>query len=333
MLAEDAAKLNAMWGETLAAPKKLAYVHKPGELTLSFSREEKLRRCPREFYLDEVLNEKKFEPSAHTAFGHAFAAGVQEYCAYYDDFEDKEALRERALVMAMASWSHPNLWDTVEKDDKSVETALLGVDIFIRQAAPEIMREYRIAEFDGRKGVELFVYVQLADGYNYQMHIDLVMQHRESGEYVVFEIKSKNRESIMEDWKNSDQALGYNVALQSFLKQMRSQLMYRVLYLCYSTTDRSVMLLPFELPVHVRAEWIVTKLFTVNTLQMYKDYNVWPKNGKSCMRFKKHCPHFNTCDLVRRAAQPFNEESAYENVGMDAVDYATSLQKISEAFS
>lgn len=323
--------INGSYAPVTAMPKKLAYVQLPGVLNLSHSRLGKLYDCPRRFQLDELVRGKSWEASAHTAFGHAYAAGVQEYLARYDEL-GHECARELAMCMAFASWSHPNLFECIERDDKSIESALLAVDIFIAQEAPAILSEYKIAMFGTKPAIELHAYVHIGDSYSFQLHIDLVMQHRYSGELCVFEIKSKGGASIAANWQNSDQAVGYNVVLTGLGLITDTQTMYMVKYITYDTRARQHNIFDFPKPVHIRTEWVHSLMLDVNIMEMYKEHNMWPKRGSNCVTFGRVCPHFGSCDLVQSTAHG-TAVRAFESIPLSAVDYVVTMEELLETFS
>ena len=63
-------------------PKRLGYVAQEGVIALSYSRLNTLYSCPRKFQLSELMGRKSFSPTMHTAFGHAYGAGVQTFLQY-----------------------------------------------------------------------------------------------------------------------------------------------------------------------------------------------------------------------------------------------------------
>lgn len=334
--------LDALYGPaggaepTACAPapaiRKLPYVVEPGTVVLSYSKLNTLYECPRKFQLAELLGLRAFLPSAHTAFGHSFGAGVQEYLVARCKGHDLELARGIAICAAVAAWDMPDLWAQDKRGIKSIERALLAIDRFIEMYADRILDDYTVAIVGDKYAVELLCYLRINERYNYQGHIDLVLQDRCTEELVVLEIKTGSRAFNSSDWANSPQALGYNCMLQAHGAMSGTQTAYRVLYLFYDAYGMDFTLHPFEKPATVRAEWLTSLLLDVQSIEMYESNALFPKRGNSCNNFNRNCEYFGTCDLTQHHhAAP--HEGAYESLPLSAVDVYLDAEALLHHFT
>lgn len=311
--------------------RKLRYVLDEGGHVLSYSRLRTLHTCARKFQLGELLHLKRFSPSAHTAFGHAFAAGVQEYLAARSRGMAQPAALEFAVVSAVAAWDMQNLWAQDKTGSKSIERAILGVTRFVNMEAERLLETYEVAEFGQKQAVELFFYLRLPNGYSYQGHIDLVLRHRITGELLVLEIKTEGGAFNIAKWSNSAQALGYNCILNAHGLMTGAQVAYHVLYLHYDTVNLDFTLAPFSKPLTVSSEWLTSLLLEVQMLELYAQYSVYPKNGESCLEFRRECEFYGTCDLTTVQHMQAGE-FAYESMPLSEVDINLDAQQMLQYF-
>lgn len=282
--------LAAVEAEVSHKPVKLNYVVIEDEDSLSYSKLEKFYQCPRKYEVGQLKGLSEFSPSIHTAFGHAIGAGVQEFLLSKD--------KEKAVLAAIAAYDHSDIELAIEKANKSLWFAISAIDIFSnfyethQLQNGENFSDYEVAILEGKPAIELTFYIKL-EGYNYQGHIDLVLRHKLTGRLVVFEIKTSKYAETIEDWKNSNQALGYNVVLNNFVKNMAD---YRVIYLCYNTLQRQFYTLEFIKTLESRTEFLLSLLADVEQMNLYKQLGFWPKRGTACKDFNRPCEYFDRCD-------------------------------------
>jgi hypothetical protein len=207
--------------------RKLGYIYEPDKLALSYSRRQTLNRCARLFQLREIKQRKSRTPSIDTAFGSAFGAGVQELF--------KSGSVERATIAALGSWDYPEFEDMYgKKHNKSFWICVESLEIFAAQYLPSITSEYELADLDGRSGIELFVYINIGSSFNYQIHIDLILQNRETKALCVVEIKTSGMDAVESDWGNSSQTLGYYAILEALSRRMGLHIEPCVDYICFN---------------------------------------------------------------------------------------------------
>lgn len=319
-----------------AAPapiRKLPYYVEPDGVVLSYSKLGILHTCPREFQLGELQGLKAFMPSAHTAYGHAVGAGVQEYLVARTKGYDCEHSLAIATVAAMAAWDMPSLWESDKRGIKTIERAMLALQRFAAFLGERLLQQYTVPQFAGKFAVELFFVLRLTEAYTYQGHIDLVLQDRETGELVVLEIKTGSGAFDVADWANSSQALGYNCVLQAYGTISSAQAAYHVLYLYYDAAGLDWTLQPFSKPAAVRAEWLTSMLLDVQTIETYRQTELFPKRGSQCKRFGRTCSFFGTCDLTHQPTHRLPTEGAYESISETAVDIWVSADAVLQHFT
>jgi hypothetical protein len=334
--ATNAAFLAALQGGPATAPagqpKRLGYVRIPGVVNLSFSKLSTFYTCPRKYMLGELEGMRKFNPSAHTAFGHSYGAGIQEYARWVDKLGHDKAV-QRAVVGALAAWDTYSLDDVDAKGIKSFWRCTQAVALWCEREGRRLLEVYELAnlELNGRTvpGIELEFYVHIGEHYNFQGHIDLVLRHRQTGELCVVEIKTMSKPPAPADWANSAQTIGYNVVLQGVGAMAAEQVAYHVLYLCYDASAMELTELPFSRSLAERSEWVTSLLADVQQMEMYKELGVWPKRGSQCMNYKRACEFFGICDLSH-TARSAPDIGSYEDRALEDVHFVTRIEDLLE---
>lgn len=305
-------------------PVKLGYVFREGVRTLSYSRLNTFYSCPRKFHIGEVKGARNFSPSVDTAFGHAYGMGVQTYLHLAETHPHEVAL-QRAVVAAISAYDYPDLWESKAKSKKDLWYAIIGVENFASQVAPQILADFKLAIIDGKPAIELLFLIQIDESYDYQGHMDLVLQNRHTGEYFVAEIKTSYADAQPADWANSTQTLGYNVVVHS---KFPEQTNFNVLYICYNTTQLTTQLLSFSKSCAHRADFITSLLQDVEVMKMYDAHDYWPKRGNSCVAYGKPCYLFGTCDSTMLHT---SSGDSYESLSMEDVDIVLSAESLVSA--
>lgn len=316
-------------------PKKLNYVVIEGETGLSYSKLEKFYECPRKFQLGYLKELATFSASIHTAYGHAVGAGVQEFLTKVD-LVGTELAKEHATLAAIAAFDYHDIFYCPEKGNKSLWFAILAVEKFTSFYESHVFQngerfsDYEIAVLNGKPAVELTFYIKL-HGYNYQGHIDLILRNKFTGQLVVFELKTSKYQETLEDWANSNQALGYNVVLSHFIPEMAD---YRVIYVCYNASSLTYYCLEFVKSIMSRTEFLMSMLADVSTMDTYKELNFWPKRGSSCRNFGRACEYFGFCDnqlwidAAVEASLNNKLNSQFESFPLEEVDFVADLDSL-----
>lgn len=327
-------------------PAKLTYIQVEGVQSLSYSKLNTLYECPRKFQLRELEGRRSFEPTAHTAFGHAYGAGVQTYLQYapaplhpnadLQEAQEHKQQTERAtaiaIVAALAAWDTYDITDDAPKGGKSFYDAVRGIRIFIGDTASTILEQYKLHQFvcaDGsiKPAVELLCYIEVTEAYSYQMHIDAVLEDRATGALCVLEIKTGSRAFARADYENNSQTMGYCVSLQAYGMLSDIQVEHRALYLCYNASDMVTQTFEFARSLDIGMEWVATLLMDVQTIETYKEFNLFPRRGGSCKNFNRICEQFTTCTLATRAPNDSNDDS-FAHAGIELADIVISSDKL-----
>lgn len=309
-------------------PKKLNYIFEPEKIALSFSRLQTLRNCPREFACKELGGQGSFQPSIHTAYGHAFGAGVQELF--------RSGSLHKAFLAALEAWDFPYFddpWGSVKH--KSFFHATASLEQWYYTVFPVLDEEFELAYFDGRPGIELFVYMAIGDTYSYQIHIDLVLQNRLTREFVVTEIKTSGMVQQRANWENSLQTLGYHTCINAISKQHGIQAVSpTILYIVQQTgklgdpaADHGFYVFDFAKGDNAPAEFMMDLGAQISVIDLYLQHKYFPKYGHNCVRFGRPCPLFGVCDSMPTSGASADVQH-YENNDLTTADYVIDFESV-----
>ena len=290
---------------------------------LTYSTAEVFYTCPRKYSL------KKLQANAGTAdrinsptfaFGHAVGAGV----AVYDQTQD----------LRQAIWAAFLAWDidldaeerkATRKNGKSFWEAVWALYAYRNFYEEETnLREYNVVKIEGTIGIDF------EDGHFYSGHIDEVLQHRDSGRFLVKENKTTGFANVDPAlYSNSDQALSYAIVID-----MLGGAEYEVLYTVYSSTDQRWLQFSFVKQAFKKAEWIQDKLLTNQQIDHYAELKFFPKRGGSCFEYMRRCEYYETCDM--HTSTVFGTEfvdlpritSLADIHAIEQIDFPTTLTEI-----
>lgn len=270
---------------------------------LSYSALQDLHSCPRRFELNKKLAHKQISTEDEPidfAFGHAVAAGVQEYILSKDT--------NKALLACLVNWRCSLLEDKLTKK-KSAFYAAFAVQKFI-QEYDLLLPDWELMYFDGVPAIELTFLIQLPRGKKYRGDIDAVLRHRKSGKVMVLEIKTTSFHTVDEAvYGKSAQALGYGVVLDQIIPESSS---YDVLYLVYQTPSMEWKPMPFHKNRTQKALWIKDLLSDLTVLTAYEKGSHFPQRGESCFSFFRRCAHYDYCGMPNASLGISDTELAQE---------------------
>lgn len=226
------------------------------------------------------------------AFGRAVESGVQstllgksEQNIWFDMF---------------LAWDVP-LWIEHPKVDKgthkSFTDAVIAIDKwqFIYQ---HMLDGWEIAKFHGKPAIELSFCIDLENGYYYVGHTDIVLYNPMLNRYKVLECKTTGYKYLHEAmYKNSDQAIGYSIVLDSIAEDQEATATFEVFYLIYMTVQEQWKQYEFTKSRSNRADWINSILLDIQRINTHRNVGIWPKRGGSCFDFGRPCTYFELCDL------------------------------------
>jgi hypothetical protein len=173
----------------------------------------------------------------------------------------------------------------------------------------------------------------LLDGipFYYVGHTDIVLYHPILNRYKVLEIKTTGRKFVHDAmYKNSDQAIGYSIVLDSIARDQESTGTFDVMYLVFMTVQDLWKNFDYSKSRSMRAEWINTILLDIQRINTYRRAGIWPKRGGSCMDFGRPCQFFDICDM---GPEHFNGTGEFdiiteEELAENHFDFRFSLQDI-----
>lgn len=274
---------------------------------LSYSRKKDFTTCPRMFQINHALGLARRRETVTFSFGHAVAAGVQEW--FNSQNED---------LCYLQCVRHYNMdWDDLgtpkeQKDKKSLWTALYAVEHFLRLLKSSIagdmaeFRDYEVLEVmsNGKplRSVELEFRIQLEHGFVYEGHVDLILRHKNTGEIIVLELKTTNlKDPHPAIYQNSDQALGYSIVVDKIADLLGDSHVasYRVIYLVWSSSAQDWVIFKFPKSAKQRINWLNNLVRDVDLIYSYQlaaEQGVpYPTRGDSCLQFFRPCDYLNLC--------------------------------------
>jgi hypothetical protein len=328
--------LDELLNSDISAPTKSALVVRKdnyrdlvafGNVT-SYSMQQTLKACARKFQLQklgaDLEGESVREPNCDFAFGHAVGAGV----ATYDQTGDVR----QAIWSAFLAWSIDLLEEAPKKTNrpnpnKTFWHAVWAIHVY----ATFVEEETDLQEYEVDK-VEATIAVDFEDGHFYVGHIDELLRHKETGKLKVKENKTTVYGTIdPAQYENSEQALSYALVVDQL-----GAAEYDVLYTVYSSTEQRWLQFEFTKSALAKAEWLQSQFFIHSDIEMYEDYNFFPKNGGSCLSFGRRCEHYETCGMNadRIFGKKFSELRRLESLGqleeIEPIDYAFKVSEIKQ---
>ena len=258
---------------------------------LSYSSLLSLHSCPRKFQLYKLgavpdsIEAEDAPRSVTFAFGHAVGVGVQS------TLQNKS--REEVLWDMFLAWDADFLGEDTKRG-KSFFEAVIAIEQFISLRGT-LLADYDLVVYEGKDAVELSFVIHCPLGYKYRGFVDAVLQHRETGEVMVLEVKTTGSRSVdVAQYKNSAQAIGYSIVLDHLFPELSS---YRVQYLPYLTKSREFLSMHFNKSYTQRAEWIRDLMMDINIIEAYEEADLYPMRGESCYNYFRPCEYFGSCTL------------------------------------
>lgn len=284
-----------------------------------------LHLCPRKYELYKLNSRDTEEDDINSeitfSYGHAVGAGIQSILQYDDE--------DKAILAAFLAWD-VDLDASNPKQKKSFPEAVWAIQRFYHlvhshYAEMPNLDEYELVYYNGKPAIELSFRITLPDGFTYRAYIDAVLRHRESGKILVLELKTSSWQPNHAMYKNSFQALGYSVVLDTMFPGLSS---YTVFYVAYHTKSKEYY--PFEFTKNLlqRANWLQSLLLDLNIVQLYAEYNHFPTHGESCFSFGKECEYFGMCELDRsHLTQPLTQVDL-DRIAEETYDFEIDIQSL-----
>ena len=292
---------------------------------LSYSSLLTLHACPRKYELSKLARDKASDSRSVTfAFGHAVGAGIQSYLLDQD--------LDKAILAAFLAYDYDLLdegWASEQRAKKSFATAVLAIQKFEQVYKLSDLHQYEVAVINDQPAIELSFSIQLLDGFIYRGYVDAVLRHRYSGELLVLELKTTSGTAVNEaSYKNSAQALGYSIVLDSLASEQQS---FDVRYLVYKTNQQEYEPMNFTKFFDQKVNWIRTVINDCELISKYESNQFFPSYGESCYNYFRPCEFYGTCTLSSSALYPADKlhkpDTAEYNLQLDLVSIITAMEQ------
>jgi hypothetical protein len=249
-----------------------------------------LHACPRKFEINRMSKRAYDDDEAgHLAFGTVVGNGVQEYLITGN--------LNRAIFRAFMDWNDSLDEMKAEKKGKTFWHAVRAIQLFegFRKTA---LSEYELVWNDGIPACELGFDLDLGEGFHYRGKLDALLRNQRTKKLLVFECKTTGMNFVNEAmYKNSSQALGYGLIIDTLAGQWEEENDYDVLYPVYKTNSFEWEAMRFPKSNVARASWLQSILLDVRNISIYSSLEYFPMFGESCMAFNRQCQYFDTCTL------------------------------------
>lgn len=284
-----------------------------------------LEECARKFQISKSPSHQTPEGIFNIDFvyGHAVGAGVQAYLA--------TGSKSQAQLASMLAWNvdldadHP-------KKGKNSPLATLAIQKFIEFWEASFAKDWEIAYFNGKPASELTFWIDFENGYFHAGHIDIVLRHRVTKKLMVLEFKTTAIRTIDEaQYGNSGQALGYSLIVDRIAESEELGQTYDVLYLAYSSTQRTWNPFSFKKSRTQRIEWLQSRLLNHASIGTFRKLSYFPKNGNSCWSFSSRCQHYGLCDMRAMQRTDFKVFDPLVHEPPEAMDFTFKLSELATA--
>jgi PD-(D/E)XK nuclease superfamily len=262
----------------------------PRILNLSYSSLLTLHSCPRKLQLQRLNSIQESTESQSESitfsFGHTVGLGIQ-------------------LILERKSWEEiywrlflewkPELFAENIKQNKSFSHAIFAVQKFRALLNSDYLDGYELVTYKDKPACELSFLISLPNGFKYRGFVDAVLRHKISGKIVVLEVKTSSAATVNPaTYKNSAQAIGYSIVLDTLFPTLSS---YEVQYLVYSTKQYQYDSLQFTKSYVQRARWIRELILDIEIISMYEANDLYPMRGESCYSFFRECEYLGLCQM------------------------------------
>ena len=279
---------------------------------LSYSGLLDLHACPRKYQLNKQQAERPendVSTSVTFAYGHAMGEGIQQFLLARSSMDSELAFRHAIWKMFLA-WDCDLLLEN-DKQKKSFLRAVAAITQFKSMSDEGLIgEEWEVAFFNGKPAAELGFCIDLGDGFYYRGYVDLVLRNKETGEYLILELKTSSANYVNHySYKNSAQAIGYSVVLDTIAPGVSS---YGVQYLVYMTKLERFEAFDFPKTFRQRVQWLQDLMWDKKQLMelvnFYGNDGIFPTHGESCTNFGRLCDYLDICGLdTKSLTVPLNE--------------------------
>jgi hypothetical protein len=255
---------------------------------LSHSSRLLLHTCPRKYQLSKLgaSGTEDDEDTKNTfGFGHLVGTGIQNI------LQGKDI--QQVIFESFLAWER-DLFFIDEKRKKSFAHGVYALHKIRALFSAGLLKDYELVTVEGKPACELGFRVHLPNGYKYRGYVDVVLRHKITGEVMVLEIKTSSSQVVANGYKNSGQAIGYSVILDTIFPYLSA---YKVLYLVYKTKEQEYEIISYPKTLYQRALWLNELLIDCETIELYNTRKVFPMHGENCIQFFRECQFFGLCTM------------------------------------
>lgn len=275
---------------------------------LSDSTLKTLHTCERKFQLERILiGEKAKDHWPSTVLGTAWGIGVADYFTYQD--------QDKALFALWLAY-YPKLEDEVRTQEIAANMLIASFPLI-----DNILQDWEVVSFQGRKAVELSFRLNLDSSYYFVGYADIILKNKWTGKIAVTDVKTTamNLLDLSPLYMNSPQGIGYSIVLDKIVGENLSE--YDVFYFVGQMNSRSpfnptIRHYQFAKTLQDRLNWFISLAMDVNHLEEMAEMNVYPQRGNNCLQYNKPCKHFGVCGLqtLDREEEPEEDKNEYQFV-------------------
>ena len=283
---------------------------------LSYSRQLMLHTCPRKYEITTKTRADVFEDSITFAYGSSVGAGIQAIL-------NGKSL-EDCIFACIVNYDYDIFAECTAKEIDSKKSVFWAVDgvkklhlLLNSMASP--LKDWEVAYVVNDQGVtipaiELFFVLDCGDGFTYEGHIDLVLQHKVNKTLAVCEIKTDGTTTPNPlKYENSNQALGYSMVLNSIASKLETQSAYHVFYFVYETRKQEYQTYSFLKQIKDRARWLLGLQSDIAYINLCNDHYCYPKHGQSCYNYNRPCKLAGRCDMSNEVLNLDNSEPLFNS--------------------
>ena len=303
----------------------------------SYSMQSVFHACPRKYQIKKLqaaTGTSERIQSVTFSFGHAVGAGVAEYDAAVGAGAWESDALDKAIWAAFLAWDIDLLeietkGTYADGTGKPTGKSFAGAIWALQKYALFVDEETNLRDYETVR-IEANIAIDFEDGHWYSGHIDELLQHKETGSYLVKENKTTGLRSVDPSlYANSDQALSYAVVID-----MLGGNEFEVLYTIYSSAAQEWIQHRFVKSSVKKASWLQDQLLMHQQLDSYSELDFFPMRGASCFDFMRKCEYFGRCDMDQsgvfgvKFADLDKVTSVDQLSAIEQVDYFTTLSAI-----
>jgi hypothetical protein len=260
-----------------------------------------LNSCPRKYQLTKLIGRER-EQSIHLLYGKAFGAGIQSYLVHRS--------LEEAYLQAAINWDADLDYYELGQFEKTFWNCLVAIEQFsfiYRESLSCKLSEYEVFTLpSGKLSVEVSLRIKLPNGFYHRGHIDIILQHKETKQLLVVDVKTSNAKYVnFNKYVNSGQLLSYSIVLSTLFPDITD---FDVLYYEYLTALRRFESHIQTVTNYNKAKYLKNLVTSTKVVMLYEETcgdEGYPQNGNACNNFGRPCTLISTCGLSNSSLLSF----------------------------